>query len=106
MSATSCAQDMLYVMRILESMELKVKKPMILYVDNRGTVDLINNGNVGGRTRHVEVRQYLLRELKEQNLIVTKWIPGSDMSGDMLTKTVPGKLFEKHIRPFYGDDEY
>ena len=48
MSATSCAQDMLYVMRILESMELKVKKPMILYVYNRGTVDLINNWNVGG----------------------------------------------------------
>ena len=68
-SATQCAQDMLFNMRILESIGLKVKKPMILWVDNKGTVDLANNWSVGGRTRHVDVRYYFLRELKEENLI-------------------------------------
>jgi len=38
-----CAQDMLYVQHILESMGLKVKLPMILEMDNRGAVDLANN---------------------------------------------------------------
>jgi hypothetical protein len=32
-AATCCAQDMLFEMRILEAMGLKVKKPMILNVD-------------------------------------------------------------------------
>ena len=45
-AAVQCVQDMLYVMRLLESMDLKVKKPMILHVDNKGAVDLANNWSV------------------------------------------------------------
>ena len=37
--ATSCAQDMIFGMRVVESMGLKVKKPMILKVDNKGSKD-------------------------------------------------------------------
>ena len=37
-----CVQDMLYIMNLLESMELKVKKSMVVYSDNRGAVDFIN----------------------------------------------------------------
>ena len=50
-------------------MGLKVKKPMILHVDNKGAVDLANNWSVGGRTRHVEVKQHFLRDMKKQGLI-------------------------------------
>ena len=56
-----CAQDMLYVRHILKSIGLKVKLPMILEMDNMGAVDLANNWSVGGRTRHVDVRQCFLR---------------------------------------------
>ena len=38
-----CAQDMLYMMRIVESLGLKVKKLMELTMDNKGAVDLANN---------------------------------------------------------------
>jgi hypothetical protein len=34
MSGTECAQDMLYTMRVVESMGPKVKKPMLLEIDN------------------------------------------------------------------------
>ena len=54
-SATQCAQDMLFIMRVLESVGLKVQKPMILKVDNKGAVDLANNWSIGGRTQHIEV---------------------------------------------------
>ena len=43
MAAVSCAQDILYSKRIMESLELKVKLPMILEVDNKGAVYLIKN---------------------------------------------------------------
>ena len=42
-SATMCAQDMSFTTRILNSMELKVKLPMILNVDNSGADDLVHN---------------------------------------------------------------
>jgi len=50
-----CAQDMLYVRHIIESMGLKVKLPMFLEMDNKGAVDLANNWSIGGGTRHVDV---------------------------------------------------
>ena len=47
MLATECAQDMLYVMEILESIGLSVKKLMTLEVDNKGAVDRANSWSVG-----------------------------------------------------------
>jgi hypothetical protein len=57
----------LYSMRVVESLGLKVKKPMILEIDNKGAVDIPNNWSVGGRTKHINTQFYFLRELKEAN---------------------------------------
>ena len=103
MAAVSCAQDMLYVKKIMESLELKVKLPMILEVDNKGTVDLINNWSVGGRTRHVETRQLFLCGMKEQGVFQVKWVKGDENEVDMFTKNFPGPLFEKNCVIFNGN---
>jgi hypothetical protein len=104
-AATACVQDMLYAKRIIESLGLKVKLPMILEVDNKGAKDLVNNWSVGGRTRHVEVKQYFLRDLKEEGLIVVKWVPTSEMTADIFTKNLGGLLYEKHSRDIVGSSE-
>ena len=53
-SGVSYPQDMMYALRVLELLELQVNPPMILEIDNRGTVDLVNNWSVGVRVRHIE----------------------------------------------------
>ena len=78
MAAVSCTQYMLYEKRIMESLELKVKLPIILEVDNKGTVDLINNWSVGVITIHVETRQLFLRRMKEQGVFQVKWVKGKE----------------------------
>jgi hypothetical protein len=105
-AATQCAQDMLFAMRVIESVGLKVKKPMILEVDNKGAKDLTHNWSVGGRTRHVNVREWFLRDLKEEGIITVKWISGDENSADLFTKNLQGPLFEKHTKVYCGDDEY
>jgi hypothetical protein len=81
-SGTQCAQDMLFVMRIVESMGLKVKKPMTLEIDNEGSVDISHNWSVSGRSRHDSVRQSFLRELNEDDVINVKWMPTDENSAD------------------------
>jgi hypothetical protein len=81
-----CAQDMLYVWHILESMGIKVKLPMILEMDNKGAVDLANNWSIGGRTRHVDVQRCFLWELKESEVMDIRWIKGSENNTDAFTK--------------------
>jgi hypothetical protein len=107
-AATQCAQDMLCVMRVLESVGLKVKKPMQLYCDaHKWRVGgRTRHVEVGGRTRQVEVRQYLLRKLQEEKIIHTQWISGDDTPSDLLSKNLTTPLFERHARRYDGWDEY
>ena len=100
------AQDMLYAYKVLKSLELKVEEPMILECDNKGTVDLINNWSVSGRTRHVDVKKFWLRDLKEDKIVLVTWIKGDEMSSDLFTKNLAPKLFEKHAKVYVGNDEY
>ena len=78
-AAISTAQDMLYCMNVLLSLGLSVELLMVLEVDNKGAVHLANNWSASGCTRHIDVRQYFLREMEEKNLIVVKLISGAKM---------------------------
>jgi hypothetical protein len=93
---------MLYVWNVLESMELKVKHPMILEIDNKGTVELANNWSIGGCTRHVDIRQCFLREVNEFKVIDIRWIKGLENKADAFTKNLDGPAFKKCIRTLVG----
>jgi hypothetical protein len=105
-AATECAQDMVFTMHVMESIGLKVKKPMILEVDNKGAVDLANNWSSAGRTRHIAPKITFLRELKEEGVLKVKWTSNDNMSSDIFTKNVGGTDFKKHMKAYVGEDEY
>ena len=101
-----CVQDMLYVKSLIESMVLKVELPMILEVDNSGAVDLANNWSVGGRMRHINVKNYFLHEVKDQGILVVKHIAGDSNDADIFTKNTTTGVFERNFPKFVGEDEY
>jgi hypothetical protein len=103
-SATSCAQSLLFHYKLLTDLGLRVQLPMIL--DNKGTKDVVCNWSAGGCMRHFYIRQFFLRDLKEDGIVRTKWIPTADNSADLFTKNLFGPLFEKHIRTYVGFDDY
>jgi hypothetical protein len=97
---------LLFVMRVMESIGLKVKKPMILKINNKGAVDLANNWSIGGQTRHIEVHQYFLQDLKMDGIIRAEWIQGVGISSDLFTKNLARPLFEKHMKVHCGVNKY
>ncbi len=104
-AATSCAQDMLFVWRMMQAMQLRVKLPMILQCDNKGTIDLSKNWSTGGRTRHVDVRMYMLRDLNEQKIIQMEWVDGNENSADLGTKNLDTASHKKHTAVLCGNDD-
>ena len=100
------AQDMLYMYRLLESLELEVELPMVLEMENSGAVDIANSWSVGGRTCHVDVRNYFLCKLKDQGLLVIKHIAGEKNDADTFTKNVILVIFDRHVLLYVGIDEY
>jgi hypothetical protein len=105
-SAASCAQSLLFHYKLLSDLGLHVKLPMLLEVDNKGAKDLTCNWSAGGRMRHVDIRQFFLRDLKEDNIVRTKWISTADNSADLFNKNLAGHLFAKHIRTYVGVDVF
>jgi hypothetical protein len=95
-AGTECAQDMLYIKKVLESMNLKVKLPMILHIDNKGVVDFTQSWSTGGRMRHVDCRYYFLRDLREAGIIQVIWINSTSNEADLYTKNLDCNTYHKH----------
>jgi hypothetical protein len=105
-SGTECAQDMMYEMRVIESIGLQAKKPIKLLIDNKGAVDYSDNWSSSGRMRHECIRISFLRELKEAGLILVEWCQSDNMPADLLTKNLGGAIFKKQTEVFCGKNEY
>jgi hypothetical protein len=68
-AAVEVVQNMLFSWRVIESIGLKVKLPMIIEVDNKGAVDLANSWTATNRMKHIATRINFLREPKTQGTI-------------------------------------
>ena len=101
-----CIQEMIFAKKVVESMGLLVKTQMIVYCDNKGAVDLINGHSVGGNTKHIDVRILHMRDLKEKEVVLVKWISTDENESDVNTKNTGSKVYNKHIQRFVGHDEY
>ena len=103
-AVVTMVQDMLCVYRVMTSIGLKVKLPMLVELDNSGAKDLANSWSVGGRTRHVDVHMFFLREIKEDGLLIFKHIPRSDNKADIFTKNVNAVDLHRHAVQLCGED--
>lgn len=79
---------------------------MVLEMDNKGGVDHANSWGVGGNMRHVGTKQVFLRELKEDGILVVRWISNATNDADLFTKNLPGPMFTKFAKVYVGEDEY
>ncbi len=102
-AAVLCVQDMIYQKNTLELIGLKVEYPMVLEMDNRGAIDLINSFSVGGCMQHIDVKQCFLQELKEAKILVVKWITGSENEADIFTKNLDGPIFKCYADLLLGE---
>ena len=79
---------------------------MVLEMDNSGAVDIANSWSVSERTRHMDVRNNFLHELKDQGLIFVKHIPGDSNVAGICTKNVTAMIFNCHIPMYLGVEKY
>ena len=76
-------------------LDYKLKKMMVLWIDNKGRVYFFNSWIINGQTRSIAVRLTFVRELKEQGVIAVKWFPTDSNYTDFITKNVEGNSFNK-----------
>jgi hypothetical protein len=58
----------------------------LLYADNQGAINLTMNGKYSNKTKHIDLRQHLVRDCVEKGLISLVYCPTDSMVADVLTK--------------------
>jgi hypothetical protein len=85
-------KDLVYVHRLL-SQFADIEMPMTVHEDNLGTIDVLSNAVNNGRTKHIDVRHFWVRELVNDGIIRMQHIDTDKNVADFLTKPLVGQKF-------------
>ena len=76
-----------------------VKKPGVVYQDNKSTILLAEAGRPLSRaTKHIKVRYFSIKEKLDQGLFKIEYLPTEEMVADILTKPLATEAFLR-LRP-------
>ena len=90
------AREAVWIRTFINKMKLEAVKDITLYGDNKMSIALTKNAESQHRTKHIDVQHHYIRELVNERELIIKWIPGSKMLADGMTKALPTKTFRKH----------
>jgi len=86
-------QELIWLSRLLNEITVLTAKP-ILKIDNMSAVKLIRNPAFHGRSRHIEVRYYFVRDKFEEKTLTVEHVAGQKQVADVLTKPLTKCLFQ------------
>ncbi len=87
--------QVLWLMQFLMEQGIFVK-PVIIFQDNKSTIQLVNNGpSSSKRTKYINFRYYFVKDKNDNSEIIIQYAPISDMVSDVLTKPLNSTHFDK-----------
>ncbi len=90
------AREAVWIKRFINELELDIVEGLTLFGDNEMSIALTKNAESQHRTKHIDVQHHYIRELVNEKELTIKWIPGSEMLADGMTKELPTETFRKH----------
>ena len=67
-------------------MTVEVKKPLVLQIDNKSSINLAKNPVLHGRSKHIEARFHFLREKVNQGELEVRHCSSEAQLADIFTK--------------------
>ena len=101
-AAAEAGKYILYVRSILEQLGIPQNEATTLYEDNQGALLMANAQQPTKRTRHMEIKTFVLQHWVEQDLIRLKRINTTDNYSDVMTKATGRTLFYRHMNYILG----
>jgi hypothetical protein len=87
-SAVSAGQEIVWMRSFLGELGYSFDGPSLLLVDNQSAIQVARNPEHHGRTKHLDLRFFWLRDMVNLGVIAVRYIPTADMAADLLTKAL------------------
>lgn len=94
MALFEAVREAFWLKSLLASIKINVSKPIIIYEDNNGCINIANKPINHKRSKHIDIKYYFSREQIEKNIIKLKYAPTGKQLADALTKPLPTARFE------------
>ena len=101
-AATETAKALLYVRTIMQEIGMTQDKATIIHIDNNGALNMANQHQPTRRTRHVDIKHFIIQEWVERDLMFLRRITTQDNYADALTKNVGWTLHHRHFDYIMG----
>ena len=101
-AACEAAKEAVWLRKFLVCLEVvpEADKPMTLYCDNSGAVANSKEPRSHKRSKHIERKYHLIREIVQRGDVIVTKIPTLENLADPFTKTLASKVFDGHIDSF------
>lgn len=93
-AATEGTKHLLWTCRLLEEIGEPQIKPT-LYVDNLATIKVVQNPELYKRSKHIEVREFFIREKFNEGKLDVQHVSTTDQLADICTKALPKSTFQR-----------
>ena len=84
------------MLSLLAFIGFDVDGPVQVETDNTGAYNLCHRYTSAQHSRHVERKQFKMRELRGAGVVEVKHVDGEQNSADMFTKILGRQVFERH----------
>ena len=93
MAAQSVVMMLLAMRKIICFMGYKQNEPSLVNEDNAACVATSKNAMLQGRTKHMQIKQSMMRDAQEVGEVNIQWIETAKQLADILTKALSREQF-------------
>jgi len=93
MSMCDCTQQILWIKSLFQECHLCLQHFM-MFGDNKGAIHIVQNPVMEGRSKHIDIKYYFLRECVEKQTFMLDYVPTDQQKADMMTKNLMWQKFQ------------
>eukprot|EP00253_Pinus_taeda_P009829 PITA_09829 len=93
-AATSCCNQLLWMMQTLQDFQITCTSPISILCDNTSAINISKNLVMHSKTKHIPIKYHFLREQVLEQKVKLEYVPSKEQVADILTKPLPRETFE------------
>lgn len=85
-SLCDASKEVKWLRQLLEEMHEQFDSPTIIFEDNQSCIALVRDHKFSYKTKHIDTRYKMIRDLVKKKIIKCEYCPTEEMVADLLTK--------------------
>lgn len=96
-SISEASKEIKWLRQLLEEMHEGINAPTTIFEDNQACIELVRDHKFSYKTKHMDTRYKMIRDLIGQKVIKCEYCPTEEMVADLLTKPL-STIKHNHLR--------